>query len=113
MNNTVIKLFGVLGIIGAILGLLFSFLPISELAIFPAAIGLIFGFIAYTSSKKKGLNFSFPRIVVLISLVAIIVSVSKRLLVDNEVKQDIEFIEKEKQSEEEAVKDLEELDDLE
>lgn len=112
MNKTIIKLFSVLGIIGAVLGLLFSFLPISNLAIIPAIFGLILGFIAYYSAKKKNLNFSFARVVILLSLVAIIILVGKQLFTENKVNEDIEFIEKEKQSEEDAVKDLEELDEL-
>ena len=111
MNKTLIKTLSILGIIGAILGLLFSFLPISNLAIFPATFGLILGLIAYQSAKKQQLNFSFARIVVLLSLLAIVISMSKQLITTDEVKTDKEFIQKEKQSEEDAVKDLEELDD--
>ncbi len=111
MNKTVIKLFAILGIIGAILGLLFSFLPISNLAIFPASIGLLLGLIAYLSAKKQNLNFSFARIVVIISLLAIIISVGKQLFTENKIEEDLEFIEKEKQSEEDAVQELEELED--
>ncbi|MDT0552295.1 FUSC family protein [Urechidicola vernalis] len=114
MNKSIIKLFAILGIIGAILGLIFSFLPISNLAIFPAAVGLILGFIAFNSAKKQGQNFNFPRIVVILALFAIIISVGKQLFTDNKVEIDTEFIEKEKQSEEDAVKELEEeLDELE
>lgn len=111
MNKTLITTLSIFGIISALLGLLFSFLPISNLAIFPAAFGLILGLIAYLSAKKQQLNFSFARIVVLLSLLAIIISMAKQLFTENEIKNDTEFIQKEKQSEEDAVKDLEELDD--
>lgn len=118
MNSTIIKLLATLGIIGAILGLVFSFLPISNLAIVPATIGLVLGIIAYTAAKKQQLNLKFARIVVLLALFAIIISVGKQLFNDNEVQEDTEFLEKEKQSEEDAVKELEEelgddLDELE
>ena len=111
MNKTLIKTLSIFGIIGAILGLLFSFLPISNLAVFPATFGLILGLIAYLFAKKQQLNFSFARIVVLLSLLAIVISMSKKLFTADEVKTDTEFIQKEKQSEEDAVKELEELDD--
>lgn len=111
MNKTLIKTLSIFGIIGAILGLLFSFLPISNLAIFPAAFGLILGLIAYRAAKKQRLNFSFAKTVVLISLLAIIISMGKQLLTKDEVKTDTEFIQKEKQSEQDAVKELEELED--
>lgn len=114
MSNTVIKLLAVLGIIGAILGLVFSFLPISNLAIIPAAFGLLFGFIAFKAAKKQQLNFKFSRLVVLLALFAIIISIGKQLFTENQVKVDTEFLEKEKQSKEDAVKELEEeLDELE
>lgn len=113
MNKTVIKLLSILGIIGAILGLIFSFLPISNLAVFPATIGLILGYIAYYSAKKANSSISFSKIVVLIALFAIIISVGKQLFSENTVVEGIETIERDAQSEEDAVKDLEELDELE
>lgn len=111
MNKTLITTLSVIGIISATLGLLFSFLPISNLAILPATFGLILGLIAYLSAKKQQLNFSFARTVVLLSLLAIIISMGKQLLMEDEVKADTEFIQKEQQSEEDAVKELDELDD--
>ena len=104
------KLFAILGFIGAILGLVFSFLPISNLAIFPAVIGLVLGLIAYTAAKKQNTGFSFARIVVVLSLLAIIISAGKQLLLQDKVAEDIEFIEKNEKSEKDAVKELEELD---
>lgn len=105
------KLFAILGFIGAILGLVFSFLPISNLAIFPAIIGLILGLIAYSSAKKKNLSYSFARIVVVLSLIAIIISAGKQLFFEDKVAEDIEFIESNEKSEQDAVKELEELDE--
>lgn len=111
MNKTLITTLSLFGIIGAILGLLFSFLPISNLAIFPAAIGLVLGLIAYFSAKKQQLNFSFTRIVVLLSLLAIIISMSKQLFTENKVAVDTEFIEKTEAPTDQDLKDIEELDD--
>lgn len=111
MNKTSITILSVIGIIGALLGLLFSFLPISNLAIFPATFGLVLGLIAYLSAKKKQLNFSFARTVVLLSLLGIIISMGKQLFTEDKVKTDTEFIQKEQLSEEDAVKELDELDD--
>jgi hypothetical protein len=105
------KLFSIIGFIGAILGLIFSFLPISNLAIFPAVIGLILGLIVYTAAKKQNTGFSFARIVVLLSLLAIIILASKQLFFQNKVAEDTEFIENNEKSEQDAVKDLEELDE--
>ncbi|AOW19487.1 hypothetical protein [Urechidicola croceus] len=111
MNKTVIKLLAILGIIGAILGLVFSFLPISELAIIPAIVGLLLGVIAYYFSKKQNFSYSFPRIVMILSLLAIIISSGKKLLTENSVKVDTEFIDKAEDSKEDAIKDIEELDE--
>lgn len=105
------KLFTILGFIGAVLALIFSFLPISNLAIFPAVIGLILGLIAYTSARKQKGKSSFQRIVVLLSLIAIIISVGKQLVFTDTVKEDAQFIEKTEQSRQDAVKELEELEE--
>lgn len=112
MNKTLIKLFAILGLIGAVLGLLFSFLPISNLAVFPAIIGLFLGLIAFSSAKKQGLSFAFPRVVVIVAALAIAISVGKQLLFKNKVVEDKEFIKNNDKSEQDAVKDLEELDEL-
>lgn len=115
MNKNLIKLFNVLATLGAILGILFSFLPIYELAIFPATIGLVLGLIAYFSAKKQQLSFSFSRIVVILSLIAILISVSKQLFTNNEINEETqkELQQKEQESEDEAIKELDELDELE
>ena len=113
MNNLSIKLFAILGIISGLLGLLFSFLPISNLAIFPAILGLLSGLIAFYFSKKNGRSISFPRIVMFISLLAILVSFGKQLFTENVVVLETETIERDAKSEEDAVKELEELDELE
>ena len=105
------KLFSLLGLIGAILGLIFSFLPISNLAIFPAIIGLLLGLIAYTKLKKQGQNFTFAKIVIILSLLAILISTSKQLFIKNKVVEDTEFNQKTEKSKQDAVKDLEELDE--
>lgn len=104
------KFLAILGLIGAVLGLVISFLPISNLAIFPAIIGFILGLIVFLSTKKKNTNISFPRIILILSLLAIIISVGKQLIFEDKVVEDTEFIEKTKQSEKDAVKDLEKLE---
>lgn len=106
------KLFAFLGLLSALLGLVFSFLPISNLAIFPAIFGFLLGIIALTIAKRKNQNFSFAKIVVILSLVAIVISVGKQLLIDNKVVVDTEFNQKTEKSKQDAVKDLEELENL-
>jgi hypothetical protein len=110
MDKTFNLLVASLGLIGAVLGLIFSFLPISNFAIFPAVIGLVLGLIAYTAAKSNGKS-SFQRIVVLLSLVAIIISVGKQLIFTDTVEKDTQFIEKTEKSEQDAVKELEELEE--
>ncbi len=111
MDKTFNILLSFLGFLGAILGLIFSFLPISNLAVFPAVIGLVLGLIAYISAKKQNTGFSFARIVVLLSLLAIIILASKQLFFENKVTEDIEFIQSNEKSKEDAVKEIEELDE--
>lgn len=112
MNKTLIKIFVIVGFFSAILGLVFSFLPISNLAIFPAIVGLVLSVTAYLSLKKQNLSFSFAKIVIALSVIAILISVGKNFFIDNKVAEDTTFIEKSEESEKEAVKDLQELEEL-
>lgn len=115
MNKALIKLFNIIAIIGALLGILFSFLPLFELAIFPATIALILGLIAFYASKKQNYSFGFSRIVVILALLALLISAGKQLFTNNELNEETqkELQQKEQESEEDAIKELDDLDELE
>lgn len=104
------RLFTILALITAILALILSVLPVSNLAIFPAALALIFGLIAFYLSKKSGqvkkiIQFSF-----LLTIMALAVTTYKALFNETEVGNTEILVEKEEASKEEAIEELEELE---
>jgi len=112
MNKTLIKLFVIVGFFSAMRFIIFRSLPISNLAIFPAIFGFVLSIVAYMSLKKKKLSFSFPKIVMALSVLVLLISVGKNFLIENEVEEDTAFVEEAVRSEKEAVKELEALEEL-
>lgn len=104
------RLFTILALIASIFAIIFSVLPISNLAIFPAIAALIFGVIAFYLSKKEGevkkiIQFSF-----LLTIAALVLTTYKSIFTSTEV-ANTEVIEAtETKLEEESIEELEELD---
>lgn len=104
------QLLTILAVIASILAIIFSVLPISNLAIFPAIAALIFGLIAFYLSKKAGkvkkiIQFSF-----LLTIMALALTTYKAIFTKTEVGDTEALVEKEAESKEEAIEELEELD---
>jgi membrane protein implicated in regulation of membrane protease activity len=101
--------FTILAIIASVFAIIFSVLPISNLAIIPAGAALIFGLIAFYLSKKTGevkkiIQFSF-----LLTIAALAIITYKSVFTTTEIAS-TEIIEaKEIESEEEAIEELEDL----
>lgn len=109
------KIFTILAIIASVLAIIFSVLPISNLALFPAAAALIFGFVAFYLSKKTGevkkvIQFSF-----LLTIAALAIVTYKSVFTETEVASTEIIDAKEAESAAEAMDDLEglEIEDLE
>lgn len=99
-----------LAIIAASLGLVLSILPFGAIALIPIVIAFILGFIAYKMAQKDGANTKLVKVVFLITIIALVLSIYRTVIEDNVVENDIETIEKEKQSQEDALEELEDLD---
>ncbi|MDO7173244.1 FUSC family protein [Mariniflexile sp. AS56] len=104
------KLFTILAVITSFLAIIFSVLPISNLAIFPAIAALVFGGVAFYLSKKAGevkkiIQFSF-----LLTTCALTLTTYKAFFIKTEVENTEVLDEKEVQFEEEAIEELENLD---
>lgn len=104
------QLFTILAVIASILAIIFSVLPISNLAIFPGIAALIFGLIAFYLSKKAGkvkkiIQFSF-----LLTIIALGLTTYKAIFTETEVGNTEALVEKEAESKEEAIEELEDLD---
>ncbi|WP_396601491.1 FUSC family protein [Algibacter sp. R77976] len=104
------KLFTILALIASIFAVIFSVLPISNLAIFPAIAALIFGLIAFYLSKKSGQIKKIIQFTFLLTIVALAVTTYKSIFTKTEV-VNTELIEaKETELKEASIEELEELD---
>ena len=99
------KLFTILALIASIFAVIFSVLPISNLAIFPAIAALIFGSIAYYLSKKAGHVKKIIPFTLLLTGAALVVTTYKSIFTKTEVVEA-----KETKLEEASIEELEELD---
>ena len=103
-------IFIILGTIAALLAAIMTFLPFDSLALAPALLGVIFGYLALRRTEKgKG----FPKFLVIVSLLAGVIALAKPILFDNKVEQDEQFELREEETKKEALEELENLDDLE
>ena len=104
------KLFTILAVIASIFAVILSVLPVSNLAIIPAILALVFGLIAFYLSKKAGevkkiVQFSFLLTIVALSLTTYKAIFTETKVADTEVLEATEI-----KLEEEAIEELEELD---
>ncbi len=109
------SLFIVLGVIAAVIAVILSVLPVSNLAFIPAISALIFGLVAFYFSKanrqaKKTIQFIF-----LLTIIALSITTYKSVYSTSEVSIDATLQEKEEASEKDAIEELEglEIEDLE
>ncbi len=104
-------LFSILGLIAAILAIILAILPLENIALIPAIISVVFALIAFLMAKneeKKLIKFTF-----VLALIAFAVIIYKYIFTSEaQVKIDEDFIEKNEQSEEKAIEELENLEEL-
>lgn len=104
------RIFTILAIIASVLAIIFSVLPISNLAVFPAASALVFGGIAFYLSKKAGEVKKIIQFTFLLTTCALAITTYKAFFIKTEVANTEILNEKEAQFEEEAIEELEDLD---
>jgi len=104
------RLFTILAMIAAIISVILSVLPVSNLAIFPAGASLIFGLIAFYLSKKSGEVKKIIQFIFLLTIISLTLTVYKALFTKTEVANTKELKVKESESKEDAIEELEELD---
>ncbi len=104
-------LFSILGLIAAILAIILAILPLEKIALIPAIVSLIFVLIAFLIAKNEGkklIKFTF-----VLALIAFAIIIYKYIFAGElQVKVDEDFIEKNEQSEEKAIEELENLEEL-
>ncbi len=104
------QLFIILSLILSLLGLILSILPFGTIALFPIIAAFIFGLLAFRISKKEQKNLTIIKIIFFITIVSLCISIYRSVFENNIIENDIETIEKEKQSEKETIEELEEID---
>ncbi|WP_313806340.1 hypothetical protein [Flavobacterium sp.] len=105
------KTFIILASFFTILSIVFTALPLGTLALLPIGLSLVLGFLAFkrsTDTEKK-----FPKIILIIAGLCLIVVIGKELFTKEEVAQDVQFEQTIEKSKEEDKKELEELESLE
>ena len=113
-NKGLITAIAIIGLVFSLLGLILCFFPLGTIDIVPATIGLIIGIIAYFLIKKTGYRKKLVFSVLIISVLAILISLFSEIFIENKVAEDTKFEEQIEQSSEESIDDLEEaLEDLE
>lgn len=104
-------LFTILGLISAILAVILAVLPLEKIAIVPGVFAVIFSLIARYISKnagKKLINFSFLIVIIAFLLIAYKIVFAS----ESQVTMDENFIEQNEKSEEKAIEELEDLEEL-
>jgi ABC-type cobalamin transport system permease subunit len=104
------RLFTILALIASILSVILSVLPISNLAIIPGIGALLFGLIALYLSKKTGEVKKIIQFTFLLTIISLALVTYKAIFTKTEVTNNQELKEKETESKENAIEDLEELD---
>lgn len=107
-NKFLITVLTSVGLIFGLLGFLLCFFPLGTIDIVPATIGLLLGIISFLITKKTAFRRKLILLVLIISALAIIISVLSEIFIKNKVAEDQKFEEKIEQSEQESVEDLEE-----
>ena len=104
------KLFTILALIASVFAIIFSVLPISNLAIIPALAALVFGIVAFYLSKKAGKVKKIIQFTFLLTIIALVITTYKSIFTKTEVvnTEAIEAIES--KLEEQSIEELEDLD---
>lgn len=100
----------VLGLLSALLAIVLSILPFGSIAIIPIVLAFVFGFIAFKASKKEGQNTRIIKFIFLVTIIALCITIYRSIFDENIVEDDIETIQNEEESLEDAKKELEDLD---
>lgn len=104
------QLFILLGLITSIMAVVLSVTPLSKIAYIPAILALLFGLVAFYFSRQKRYPKKTIQLIFLLTIISLSITTYKAIFTVVEV-GNVENLEiKEKESEEQAIKDLEDLE---
>lgn len=104
------KLCTLLAIIASFLAIILAVLPISNLAIIPSILALVFGLLAFYLSKKTGQVKKIIQFTFFLTIIALAITTYKALFLKTEVADTQELKATESQSKEDALEELEDLE---
>lgn len=104
------KLFIILSLILAILAVILSVLPLSNLAFIPAILAFVFGLVGFYLSNKQKKPKHIIKLAFLLTIIALSLSTYKAIFNASEVGDTEQLEQTEQESEEEAIEELEDLD---
>lgn len=102
------KILIIIAIVFSVIGLLFTILPMGTIALIPILIGVACSAVAMFKSEAG--QKSFPKWVLIVSAVLLVVVVAKEVFVKDEVKVDAQFQQEIETSKQEAQQELEGLE---
>lgn len=100
----------IIGFISAILGLVLSILPFGNIALIPIVIAFICGIVLIRQSKNQQSNKLTIKLIFLITIVGLGMTLYRGIFDENVVEDDIETINRDQQSEDEALEELEDIE---
>jgi len=103
------KLVIILGIITATLAVILSVLPLSNLTYIPAIAALIFGLIATYMTRDNKESKKIIHLLLLITIISLAIATYKSIFNTVEIGNTEQLEEREKESEEKAIEELEDL----
>ncbi len=99
-----------LAAITSVLAIIMAILPFGTIGILPSSIAICSGLVAYYMSTKQKKPKKLALLFTVIGVITIVTSSTKSLWIKDELAEDQEFIQKEEQSEKDAIKDLKEIE---
>jgi len=102
------RLFIILAIIFGVFGIAFTILPMGTIALIPIALGIIFALLTIIRQREK----LFPKIVLLAVFLNLLTVIGREVFVKDVVETDQQFENVKQQSEQEAQKELEDLENM-
>lgn len=100
----------IIAIIGLIITIAFTIFPIGSLTIFPAVVTIICGVILLKLYAKENNNSMLPKLIIGLAVIGAIISLGRSLLTTDVVAEDKTFEQRQEQSNQDAIEELEELE---
>lgn len=102
--------FSIIALLMALLGITLSILPFGNIAFAPIILAFIFALLAFKASKGDGQKTGLIKFIFLVIIIALSITIYKAIFDENIIEEDIESIQNEEESLEDAKKELEGLE---